>query len=251
MKYIFFVCSVLSFACNGMDKGNIKKENPCPTSEKKSIIPPLFAPHMTLSLLDAIMFGAIKADKGVIEYNDFEKPEINYQTPLALVPQIIYSTLAQATEKAEDSSGNTTQQSATKFINKLTKNPFRTLSTEELLPRQYIRFAGFYCSLDLLQQQKMYFDYYAKYNTDEKNKILKDLDDKISAVSIYRSLLHAALATGNEEAINAAAKGTFHLERDGFKNSLRLIPLMQDIKEERKRCKHIHDHPLTHDCVPQ
>jgi hypothetical protein len=237
MKYTFFALTVLSFACNGM--------------EKKCIMPPLIAPQMTLSLLDAIMFGAIKADKGVIKYNDFEKPDVSYQTPFPLVPQIIYSCVALATEKAENSSGNTTQQEATQFIKRLTENPSRTINVEELLPRQYIRFSGFYCSLDLSHQQKMYSDEYAKYNPNDKNKILKDLDDKITTVRIYRSLLHAALATVNEEAINTATKGTFHLERDGFKNSLRLIPLMQDIKEERKRCKHIHDNPLTHDCVPQ
>jgi hypothetical protein len=237
MKYTFFALTVLSFACNGM--------------EKKCITPPLIAPQMTLSLLDAIMFGAIKADKGVIEYDDFEKPDIKYQTPLTLVHQIIYATVAQVTQKAEAQEGNTTQKLATEFINKLTENPYRTINDEELLPRQYIRFAGFYCCLDLSHQQKMYSDEYAKYNPDDKNKILKDLDDKITTVRIYRSLLHAALALGKEEAINAAAKGTFHLERDGFKNSLRLIPLLQDIKEERKICKLIHDNPLTHDCVPQ
>jgi hypothetical protein len=249
MKYTFFALTVLSFACNGMEKRDITKENPCPTSEKKSIIPPLIATQMTLSLLDAIMFGAIKADKGVIKYNDFEKPDVSYQTPLPLVPQIIYSTVAQATEKAENSSGNPTQQLASRFITKLTKNPSRTTSAEELLPRQYIRFAGFYCALDLLEQTKMYSNEYAKHA--DKNRILADIDDKISAVYIYRSLLHAALATMNEEAINTTAKGTFHLERNGFKNSLRLIPLVQDIEEERKRCQHIHDNPLTHDCVPQ
>lgn len=245
MKYTLLLLTIMSMICNAMDPNPLESKIDAPAALEK----PLLGALSTLSLLDAIMFGTIKACEGQLEYCDFQKPDIKYQSPINTLPQIIYTVLSKACEKTSDPRGNITTQLMGALTEKLIANPSALITPEEILPRQYIRFGEFLNNMDLMHQKNTYTQKYSKY--PERHEILKKIDEKIIAIIIHRSLLKAALATGNEENINNAAKSPLHLEHDWSIDHLLLKPHIKDIKQERERCQHIHDNPLTHDCVPQ